>query len=103
MDDAEKQYLGGEDNYYITIKKRFEKNRDIIFQGFKDLKADLILNKPEGGYFMIGSLKNHVGRIPRRYFYKDFENVPNGDVLLGDTPFEEFKEAEVTPDIAFFK
>ncbi|EAR99872.2 class I/II aminotransferase (macronuclear) [Tetrahymena thermophila SB210] len=103
LDEAKSKYMGTDDNYEVNIRKRFEKNRNVILEGFKNLNANLKLNKPQGGYFIVGSLKDHVGKIPRKYFFKDFENVPDGDALLGDTPFEEFEQAEVTPDVAFFK
>lgn len=91
----------GYDTYYSYFRSIFEKNRNRLVEDFNQLEGlDLKLNKPEGGYFLIGSFEKYATRIPRRYFYIDYKNVENGDEEIG-IQYEKIENPEVSLDVAF--
>ncbi|KAL4478032.1 hypothetical protein ABPG72_013471 [Tetrahymena utriculariae] len=97
---AENPYEGFQ-NYYSYFRNIFENNRNKLIQNFSSLQSlDLKLNKPEGGYFLIGSFEKFATKIPLRYFYKDYENVIDGDQEIG-IQYEKLENPEVSLDVAF--
>jgi len=82
--------------------KRFESNRNMLVDHFSKIDMPIKLTVAEGGFFIIGDIRETVPKIPKKYFFLDIDNVEEGDIPIGCT-FDELENPEVTPDVAFAK
>jgi aspartate/methionine/tyrosine aminotransferase len=58
-------------NYYEWLNHTFEMKKNWIIDIFSRGSLGLKVLRPEGGYFLIASIRDAIKNMPIKYFYKD--------------------------------
>ena len=87
-------------NYYEWLNHSFENKKNWIIDIFTRGSLNMQVLRPEGGYFIVASIKDAIPLMPIKYFYKDHTKAPIGNL----EHFEDWvtlKDPDYTPDLAY--
>jgi aspartate/methionine/tyrosine aminotransferase len=99
---ARTQPYQGEANYYIYVRKLFEKQANAIVQLFQKSDLDLDLLPCQGGYFLSARIDRAILKMPIKYFYKDYETNPDkNEKLAAFADWVKLPDVDFTPDYAY--
>ena len=99
---ARTQPYKGEVNFYIYVRKKFEKQANSIIKLLEQSDLDLDLLPCQGGYFLSARIERAILKMPIKYFYKDFEtNTEKNEKLAAYSDWLKLPEVDFSPDYAY--
>eukprot|EP01015_Nassula_variabilis_P029732 TRINITY_DN642_c0_g1_i19.p1 TRINITY_DN642_c0_g1~~TRINITY_DN642_c0_g1_i19.p1 ORF type:complete len:250 (-),score=63.00 TRINITY_DN642_c0_g1_i19:52-801(-) len=88
-------------NYYEFIGDLFIKRKNEVVEILQKAPFNWHVLVPEGGFFACCDIRKCIKDIPRKYFYRDYEHIQDGDQPISCS-FKEVQNPEHLPDYAFF-
>lgn len=96
MEISAKPYDGSK-TYYEHLNKYFNTRRDRTVKILKSAPINYRVFVPDGGYFAIADVKDAVGSIPAKYFYKE----GTSDITSPAGDWRKLKSPDYPADSAF--
>lgn len=93
---------GGEANFYVWVRKLFEKQAKTISELFQQSDLDLDVLPCQGGYFLSARIDKAILKMPIKYFYKDYETNPDkNEKLASFADWVSLPDVDFSPDYAY--